>query len=172
MKKTLLLLLFLSAPFLATQAQESTTYYLIRHAEKSKEKPSDSNPKLNKTGENRAENWAGFFKEIPLDMVFSTNYHRTLQTAQPIAESKNLEIQSYNPRKLYSDEFKKKTRGKSVLIVGHSNTTPAFVNAILQRQRYRAIPEHTNDHLYIVTVNGENIEAVLLKIPAVLPVKL
>jgi len=172
MKKTLLLLLFLSASFLTAQAQESTTYYLIRHAEKSKDNPSDSNPKLNKTGENRAENWAAFFKEIPLDRVFSTNYHRTLQTAKPIAESKSIEIQSYNPRKLYSTVFQKKTQGKSVLIVGHSNTTPAFVNAILQKQRYGTIPENTNDHLYIVTVNGENIQGVLLKIPASLPVKL
>ena len=64
-------------------------------------------------------------------MIFSTNYKRTIATASPTAISKKLKIKLYDAKKLYSKDFKEKTRGKTILIVGHSNTTPQFVNKII-----------------------------------------
>ena len=46
---------------------DETGYYFIRHAEKNRSNPKDSNPELNKEGKLRALNWAYFFREIPLD---------------------------------------------------------------------------------------------------------
>ena len=86
---------------------------------------------MNKKGLERAKRWAEYFKNIDLDAVYSTNYKRTMQTATPTAESKKLEIKIYSPRRMYDSIFQKETKGKSVLVVGHSNTTPFFVNEIL-----------------------------------------
>ena len=54
--------------------------------------------------------------------------------------------------------------GKTVLVVGHSNTTPQFVNAILGSGRYSDIQDDNNANLYIVTRINEETAVVLLKI--------
>ena len=59
----------------------------------------------------------------------------------------------YDPNNLYDQEFQKKTKGKTVLIVGHSNTTPAFVNTIMKNEKYQDLPDDENAGLFIVTVS-------------------
>ena len=131
---------------------EITTYYLIRHAEKDRSDPDDRNPNLMETGEARALRWADFFKEIDLDAVYSTNYHRTIQTASPTAEWHELEVQIYDAGSLYDRTFQFATKGKKVLVVGHSNTTPTFVNTILGEEKYEWMHDKDNATLYVVTL--------------------
>ena len=130
-----------------------TTYYLIRHAEKDRSDPLNKDPKLTEEGLKRAEKWKEALKEVPFDMVYSTNYNRTKETAKPIADTNDLEIEIYDPNNLYDQEFQKKTVGKTVLVVGHSNTTPAFVNEILKNEKYKDLPDDENGGLFIVTVS-------------------
>lgn len=168
MKQLLLLIVTLSF-ILPLKAQEltnsaTTTYYLIRHSEKDRSDKSNKNPNLNEAGTKRAENWSQVFKNIAFDAVYSTRYNRTIETATPTAKSQNLEVQFYNPRNLYSEEFAQATHGKTVLVVGHSNTTPAFVNAILGEQKYTDMDDHDNGSLYIVTVSEGAIIDQVLKI--------
>ena len=110
---------------------------------------------MNENGQKRAKKWATYFKNIDLDAVYSTNYNRTQQTATPTAESKSLEIKSYDPRKLYDSIFKIETKGKTVLVVGHSNTTPVFANKILGDKKYKNMSDNDNASLYIVTITGD-----------------
>ncbi|WP_026839126.1 SixA phosphatase family protein [Gillisia sp. JM1] len=131
----------------------NTTYYLIRHAEKDRNDPSEKDPKLEETGLKRAEKWAEVLKDVSFDMVYSTNYNRTKETAQPIAKANSLEIEIYETNDPFNQEFQKKTKGKTVLIVGHSNTTPAFVNAIMKNKKYEDLPDDENAALFIVTVS-------------------
>ena len=84
-------------------------------------------------------------------------------TASPTAKSKELEIQLYDPRGLYDEEFREATAGKTVLVVGHSNTTPAFVNAILGEDRYEDMDDMDNSSLYVVTKIGEQVAVQVLK---------
>lgn len=150
-----------------TEITESTThYYFIRHAEKDKSDPANRNPHLTEEGRKRASNWSNIFNQIRFDAVYSTQYHRTIETATPTADKNDLEIQYYNPRDLYSEAFKKATKGKTVLIVGHSNTTPAFVNAILGEKKYESIDESNNGNLYIVSLFNDHIEDQVLTINA------
>jgi len=135
---------------------ETTVYYLIRHAEKDRSINSDD-PELTDLGIERANNWAAHFKSIELDYIYSTDYKRTQQTALPTAIDKKLVIQSYDPKNLNDEIFKGKTKGKKVLIVGHSNTTPAFVNAILGKQEYQQIDDDDNGKLFIVTIQNEEV---------------
>lgn len=96
--------------------------------------------------------------------MYSTNYKRTQQTAKPTATAKKLEILSYNPRELYAADFQKATVGKSVLIVGHSNTTPAFVNKIMEATFLEDMADDDNASLFIVTIQGNNKDYKVLKV--------
>tara|TARA_R110002051_G_scaffold107616_2_gene180470 strand:- start:17787 stop:18314 length:528 start_codon:yes stop_codon:yes gene_type:complete len=148
-----------------TANEESvTTYYFIRHAEKDRSDPENRNPSLTDSGQVRAQNWMRVFNDVALDAVYSTDYNRTQQTAAPAAASKSLKIQSYNPSNLNDSIFSAATHGKKVLVVGHSNTTPSFVNAVLGNETYADIDDANNGNLYIVRIQGDLKEAQLLHI--------
>lgn len=140
--------------------QETTVYYLIRHAEKDR-KTLGQDPGLTEIGIERAANWANIFNSINFDQIYSTDYKRTQQTAFPTAAKKGLKIQSYDPDNLYADSFKRRTKGKSVLIVGHSNTTPTFVNTIIGKQKYDQIDDKDNGKLFKVTLTKKDTLVVI-----------
>jgi len=144
----------------STVNTETTVYYLIRHAEKDRTTPS-KDPVLNEKGLERANNWAKIFEEVKFDLIYSTDYKRTQQTALPTASEKNLVIQNYDPDHLYNQIFKRKTKGKTVLVVGHSNTTPVFVNTILGEKKYEQIDDKDNGKLFIVTVVNNKASVVV-----------
>ena len=171
MKKLILCALIISSVFLSCTEQKQpvqeeviSTYYLIRHAEKDRSDKTNRNPNLMDKGTERAVNWSTVFKDVSFDMVYSTDYNRTKQTATPTAKSKELTLLFYNPRTLFDEEFQKATKGKTVLVVGHSNTTPNFANAILGSKKYDQIDDHNNANLYIVTVTNNTKTGVLLKV--------
>lgn len=147
-----------------TTTPKTTTYYLIRHAEKDKTDKNNKDPHLTKAGKKRANKWATIFKDVKFDMVFSTNYNRTKETAMPTAKANAIDITYYNPRNLASKEFIENTKGKTVLIVGHSNTTPKFANALLEKENYALMQEDNNANLYIVTLIKDLKTSTLLKL--------
>jgi broad specificity phosphatase PhoE len=161
----ILFVLFTSCNHLS-QAQETevTTYYLIRHAEKDRSNPSEKNPHLDADGLKRAENWNAILSNITFDAVYSSDYHRTKETAQPTATRNNLDITIYNPSTINVQEFANNTKGKTVLVVGHSNTIPAFVNGLIGSKKYENIDDAVSGHLYIVTIIGDKIHDQLLVI--------
>ena len=98
-----------------------------------------------------------------IEAVYSTSYKRTQNTALPTAKNNNLIINTYHPFKIDMQQFLKDTKGKSVLIVGHSNTTPGFANILIGKEVYSDIDDTNNANLYIVTIKGEQISHVLVK---------
>lgn len=167
MKKYLLLIVFALgtfASFAQEKDEEVTTYYLIRHAEKNRAVKGDKDPVLTIKGAERADNWAKVLATANINMVYTTNYNRTKETALPIAKQNDLRLYVYNPRKMYDEGFKFNTKGKNVLVVGHSNTTPFFANKILGKNIYKQIDDNNNGNLYIVTVTKSGATSVLLRI--------
>ena len=161
MKSILATCTFFFASFGFAQ-NSSTTYYLIRHAEKFDQ---SKNPDLSKIGLERAQNWNKILSEVHFDAIYSTDYKRTLQTATPTAERCQKEITLYNPQNTDIQQFKKDTSGKTVLIVGHSNTIPNLVNQLIDKKQYGDIEETTFGNLYIVTIHGNSASSQLLKLP-------
>ena len=152
-------------PYLGKERTSNvTTYYLIRHAEKDRSDVNNQNPKLTETGLKRAEHWARIFKDIPLDAIYSTDYKRTQETAEPIASAKDLPVTSYDLNTINLEAFYKLTKGKTVLIVGHSNTTPFFANTLIGKKTYEAMDDNNNGGLYIVTVTTTTRSSILLQI--------
>ena len=162
MIQSLLLLLLLMGS--VVMAQEQTTYYLIRHAEKNRSNSENPNPHLTELGLQRAKRWKNVLQHIPFDRIYSTSFHRTVETALPISKERNLPITYYDSKELYNKDFAKANHGKTVLVVGHSNTTPQLVNKILQQERYPEIPDSLNGRLYIVTLRDQKAFSQLLSI--------
>ena len=164
--RKIILLCFLFITMATLQAQESvektTTYFLIRHAEKVRENPADKNPDLNEKGFQRAENWKQVLQHISFDAIYSTDYKRTLKTIEPISKKLNLAPLIYNSSKVDFELFQLENAGKNVLIVGHSNTIPQFVNGLIHQQKYKEMEDDEFSHLYIVTVKGKEITDLLL----------
>lgn len=129
-----------------------STFYFIRHAEKDRTDPENPDPELNQDGLNRAIRWAEVFDPIPLDVVYSTNYERTSMTAAPTSVKKNIDVKYYDPNALDIEEFKLMNEGKNVLVVGHSNTIPAFVNKMIALEKYEDMDDGDNSSLFIVRI--------------------
>ncbi len=143
-------------------ASEASTYYFIRHAEKDRTDKTNKNPHLTEIGKKRATSWSKIFSNIKFDAIYSTDYNRTKETAQPTATKNGLELTIYHPYKLDTKTLLNDTENKTVLIVGHSNTTPMFVNSILGYKKHEDIDDSNNGNLYIITViDGKTSDQVL-----------
>ncbi|MET6990375.1 SixA phosphatase family protein [Sediminicola arcticus] len=141
-----------------------TTFYLIRHAEKERINPEDTDPDLNQEGLGRSIRWAEVFDLVPLDAIYSTDYERTTMTAAPTSVKKELTLQYYDPKDVDVAQFIADNLGKNVLIVGHSNTTPEFVNNLIGIQKYDDIDDYDNSNLFIVQIVNGKATDIRLKI--------
>lgn len=164
-----LILFFVTFSSLGTIAQEekiseTTTYYFIRHAEKDRSDPSEKDPSLTDKGHQRAQKWSIILQHVPFDAVYSSDFKRTIETGQPTAENNRLKITTYNVSTHYNEAFKKATKGQTVLIIGHSNTIPDFVNAVIGQEKYNEIEDNNNGNLYIITIIDGAIADLVLTI--------
>ena len=162
MKNFILVIFFLTS--LYANSQECSSFYLIRHAEKLRIDKSERNPKLNEKGILRAKKWKEVLKNINLDKIYSTDYYRTIETANPTSKSQNIDITIYSPSNIYYKNFKEINKGKKVLIVGHSNTIPNFVNGLIEKKFYDQIDDLNNSNLYLVNICDNNLSHQLLYI--------
>lgn len=133
-----------------------STFYFIRHAEKDRSDPENIDPELNQDGLGRAIRWAEVFDPVALDAIYITDFERTAMTAAPTSIKKEITPQYYDPKAIIIEDFKKENLGKNVLIVGHSNTTPEFVNLMLGEEKYEHMDDYDNSSLFIVRIiNGK-----------------
>lgn len=149
MKKLLTSIAILFILF-CTNAQEITTVILVRHAEK--QVSESKNPDLTEIGRKRAQNLTSLLREIQIDHIYSTEYLRTQNTVQPISTDREIPIQPYNPRELdsFADKLLADHKGKTILVSGHSNTTPMLVNALMGEAAYENLDDSEYDWIFIV----------------------
>ena len=170
MKKLILLIFGLtlissSKPDRSNTLKETiTTIYLVRHAEKDLSDKSNRNPELTEKGIQRANDLAQTLSKVNIDAVYSTNYIRTIETAKPTAELFNKEIKIYDWKSLDVDKIVKENLGNTILIVGHSNTTPVVANKLLDKELYHQIDDADYSNLYIITIINNNKSSILLKL--------
>ena len=147
------------------QETKSTTFYLIRHAEKDRSNPKDQNPNLTPNGLKRAKHWSSYFDTIPLNSVYTTDFNRTKQTILPVCNLKNITPEIYSPNNINIQEFIKKNKGKNVLISGHSNTTPAMVNKLINKQEFDDMSDSDNKSLFVVKIINSDISFEVRSVP-------
>ncbi len=149
-----------------------TTVILARHAEKELEGdgstgtvlPSED-PPLSEAGLRRALALAHVLGEAGVDAIYATQYLRTRSTAQPLADLLRLDvIEATTGRDEYAEEMAELIRaehaGEVVLVVGHSNTVPALIQA-LGAGAAPQIDEDEYDDLYVVTLYGDGSASLL-----------
>ncbi|CAM4388882.1 histidine phosphatase family protein [Zobellia roscoffensis] len=133
-----------------------STFYFIRHAEKDRSDSENTDPELNQRGLGRAMHWAEILKDVELDVIYTTDYQRTSMTAAPTAVKQELDVKYYEPQNVNIEQFKADNLGKNVLVVGHSNTTPDFVNKMIDIDLYYEMEDNDNGSLFVVQlINGQ-----------------
>lgn len=142
----------------APQQNQPTTIILMRHAEKVADGSKD--PQLTEEGHERARAFARMFSLLEPDAIYSSNYQRTISTAKPLAEQKGLSIQTYEPadQKAFLDKVIQDHQGGTVVIIGHSNSTPLAVNYLLKKDLLEKLPATEYRKVFIVNVlpDGES----------------
>ncbi len=160
MKSIYLILAIIAAS--ALQAQENpTVVYFIRHAEKAMDA---KDPGLTQTGAARAQKWAEWFKDKGIVAVYSTPYKRTMETAGPIAKQERVDIMAYDPLKPALENIIKHHKGLSIVIVGHSNTIPKYVNHLTGENKYTDMEETEYSSVYTVTIYSDRVTHTVEKI--------
>jgi len=160
------------------QQDELTTIVFVRHAEKAGQLSSSS---LTIKGKRRAKELAYFLKDVKLNVIYSTPFKRTLQTAEPVAESQKLKITERNDQTLetltqFIDEIIGNHTGQTVLIVNHSNLIYAMIDLIKKEEvdlvTAKRINEKVYDNIFIVTFyRRENARVLQLKYGEPTPLK-
>ncbi len=112
----------------------ATTVYLVRHAEKVDD---SDDPVLSEAGMARARALADSLEGADIDAIFVTPFQRTGLTAQPLAERVGI-TPVVVPVEGGTDSLTIRTArqiralppGSAALVVGHSNTVGALVEAL------------------------------------------
>lgn len=131
---------------------DGTTIYLVRHAEKVLDV---SNPPLTEDGQARAALLAEHSALSKISRIHSTDYVRTRQTAAPIAEALDIDVEIYDPSDLTGFAAQLIEQGGESLVVGHSNTTPQLVEALGGEPGTEIDEAAEYDRLYIVEINAD-----------------
>lgn len=137
------------------------TIYVVRHAEKvaatdTTVKMSASDPPLSEAGKVRAIVLREELKNKKISRIYSTNYLRTISTAQPLAEVTGVKIELYNTRDSLDQLIEQvKNMKANVLIVGHSNTVDDIVNKITGETNIPGdLADSQYDNLFIIREKG------------------
>jgi|JI8StandDraft_2_1071088.scaffolds.fasta_scaffold76492_2 broad specificity phosphatase PhoE len=151
----------LSAPALEWQVPpEGLLVVVVRHAEKAQDDPRD--PSLSETGRQRAAALATQLQGLRLAAIYATPFRRTQLTAQPSAAAQGLQIEvrefaSRDPdedARALRETLLREHRGEAVLVVGHSNTVPAIIEA-LSGEEAEAMPETEYDRLSLIRIEAD-----------------
>ncbi len=147
------LILLLTTITLGSLAQSPiTTFILFRHAEKASDGTKD--PDLTEVGRKRAESLVKLFASTKIDAVYSTRFNRTQNTVVPLAQAHSVSILNYDATKMEEiDNILTKFNGGTIVISGHSNTTPAIVNYLTgHKDEFRIFDDNDYGNLIIVSV--------------------
>ncbi len=129
-------ILVIALGFWLVTAASTTTVFVIRHAEKQTSNPEDRDPPLAPAGEARALELAQIFGRAPedrsLDAIYVTELRRTQDTVRPLTNRLGVPmivVPAEDPETVAKRALSE-YRGGRVLIVGHSDTVPAIVDAL------------------------------------------
>lgn len=157
MLRSLVFASVLLAAAVPAAAPPATVVIVVRHAERA---PGSGDPPLSEAGQARARVLADIGKATGVSAVITTQLQRTRQTAQPLVEALGITPVVVNTQ---SDLTKhaadvaaavRQYAGKTVLVVGHSNTVPAIV-AALGGPKYADLCEPEYDSLITLVLDAE-----------------
>ena len=150
-------LLFLLSRVETAMAQRAV--FLVRHAEKETDRQhldglsSDDEIPLTKAGATRAAALAELLKDAGIDAIYTSRALRTQHTARPLADALNLSAKPIGSDTI--ERFGELHRDQIVLVVGHSNTVPEMIDALIGRPSGLVIRDDEFDALFILVQKGD-----------------
>jgi 2,3-bisphosphoglycerate-dependent phosphoglycerate mutase len=153
MKTFFITLLLAAMTHISSIAQNSiTTFILLRHAEKATDGTKD--PDLTEVGKKRVESLIKLLASTKLDAIYSTNFKRTHNTVASLAQAHSLSISSYDGSKMEEiDAMLAKFNGGTIVLSGHSNTTPAIINYLTgHKEEFKTFDDSDYGNLIFVSV--------------------
>lgn len=139
---------------------KTTTFYIVRHAEKeagttmTATTTKTSDVPLSAAGRERAEALKNLLMDKKIQEIFSTNTLRTSSTAKPLSDAVGVPIQLYNAVDAAFLSRLKALDNRSVLIVGHSNTVDDLVNGLTGEKQLSDLNEDQFGDLFVVRKKG------------------
>ena len=158
----LILVMVVSGLYSFAQKNEITTIILTRHAEKNVNEGDD--PSLSIAGRIRANKLATLFPNAKPSEMYATPYKRTNETLEPWAKANGLTIKKYDASKLaeFADQLKE-MKGKTVVVAGHSNTTPALANLLINEDKYKQQPDDEYNKIFVITITKGKAKAKVIE---------
>jgi broad specificity phosphatase PhoE len=118
-----ILALLLSISIICTAQAPITKIFIVRHADRN-----GNLDALTALGVTRTKELARVLGLAKIDSIFSTNFVRTKQTAQPLASMMGLPIILYTDPAALVARIMKFSNGKRILVVGHSDTVDDIIS--------------------------------------------
>jgi 2,3-bisphosphoglycerate-dependent phosphoglycerate mutase len=145
-----------------------TTVLLVRHAEKGPRQPDDRDTPLSTLGITRAITLAHVAQKAGVTAIYATQFTRTQQTVQPLADFLKLEITTEDSvETLVNDLILAKHRGDVVLVASHSGSigdpghaVPGIIEALGGQDCRGFVGEY--DNLYIVSRDANDANKINL----------
>ncbi|MBK8635546.1 MAG: hypothetical protein IPN72_19080 [Saprospiraceae bacterium] len=79
-------------------------------------------------------------------------FKRTQETLAVIAESRKLVVKTYQPNDAnFAKDVLQENLGKTIVVAGHSNSSPALVNKLIGQEKYKALDESVYTKLWVLT---------------------
>ena len=145
------------APANAPGAPPNTTIILVRHAEKA---DPGADPVLSDAGARRAGVLADSLAHAGISGIIVTQFQRTRLTAQPLATRLVIEpvvVAAGGPVADHANAvvamIRERFAGRTVLVVGHSNSVPAIIHALGVSPDV-TIPDWEYDDIFVVKTNA------------------
>jgi phosphohistidine phosphatase SixA len=148
---------FTVAVLLSVPALAQGTIFVVRHAERADAGTGGTtmmatDPNLSDAGRARAESLAAMLRDAKITTIYTTEYNRTKQTAEPLAKALGIQptvVQSPDMKGL----IEKVKAGGNALVVGHSNTVGPILEALGVSEKI-TLGDSDYDNLFVV-VPGE-----------------
>lgn len=139
-----------------------TKIYLVRHAEKDTGK----NPLLTEAGKKRAGDLLHALKNEKIQRIYTTPFRRTIMTGDSLRIQQQIDTAYYladtTAESLLAAIRLKQDVGKTILVIGHSNTIPALVRHLgVIDFAIKEFPE--NEYNNLLLIEYKNGKVVLVR---------
>jgi 2,3-bisphosphoglycerate-dependent phosphoglycerate mutase len=159
MKKLYLFFSLLISLFSFAQNNTETTItkiIVVRHAEKADD--GTKNPPLSPEGIARAERLSTMLSDLNISKLYATPFLRTNQTLTPLSKKFNIPIDNYEASDAtFAEQLLQKEKGKTIVIAGHSNSSPTLVNRLIKKEMYQKLDESVFSKIWILTFIGNEL---------------
>jgi phosphohistidine phosphatase SixA len=138
-------------------AAAQQTVFVVRHAERADGGTAGvaamgapaTDPPLSAAGNERAARLATMLRSADIKQIFTTEFVRTKQTAEPTAQALKLNIGPISSRDLDALILRVTSARANVLVVGHSNTVPDILERLGIKDAM-TIADSEYDNLFVV----------------------